>query len=301
MEQISKIPFDQIMPGNNDRTFFDANALNDLAASIKQNGLIQPITVRFFAPDPSVCFGGDRFGDMAQYQIVAGERRFRAMRILEWQEIPCIVKELTDNEASAIMLSENVSRADLDSIDEGNAYHYRVSVLGWTVAECAEKAGVSETRVHFRLKLLSLREDIQQLVRSGNFQLGYAQILADAKLDPNRQMLAFSNFRNNAKPTTGWFRTLVNEYAEQQNQAKMFDDAFLVCQPIPASAMSRNEPPSPTTCTPNIKGNDTQDTIGKLIEFWELAAQEWEKIGKPFKKQECKAAAAALLYAYSTI
>lgn len=301
MEKIRQIAYDQIVPGNNDRTFFDEQELNKLALSIKNNGLIQPITVRIFAPDPRCVFGGDFYGDMAQFQIVAGERRFRAMRILNWQEIPCIVKELTNEEASAIMLSENVSRADLDVIDEGNAYKYRISVMGWTVADCAEKAGVSEVRVQFRLKLLSLREDIQQLIRSGNFQLGYAQILADAKLDHNRQMLAFSNFRDNPKPTTGWFRSLVNEYAEQQNQSKMFDDAFLVCQEVPLSALSQVDPPSPSSCKPNVKGKDIQDTICKLIEFWETAAQEWEKMGKPFKRQECKAASSALLHAYSIL
>lgn len=301
MDTIVLIPRDQILPGNNDRTLFDAQELQALAASISENGLIQPITIRLMTADPSVCFGGDLYGDQAQYQIVAGERRFRAMCLLEWQEIPCIVKQLTDADASAIMLSENVSRSDLDPIDEANAYHLRISALGWSVAKCAEKAGVSEVRVQFRLKLLGLRPDIQQLVRFGNLQLGYAQILADARLDTNRQMMAIGNLRNTPKPTPGWFRNLVNEYAEQQNQASMFEDAFLVCQPMPASAMTKAEPPSPTTFKPTIQGRDPYETIQKLIEFWEQAALEWEKIGKPFKRQECKAASSALLHVYSII
>ncbi|MCZ2078406.1 MAG: ParB/RepB/Spo0J family partition protein [Bryobacterales bacterium] len=301
MDNITLIPWDQITPGNNDRTNFDKDKLAELADSIRDVGLVQPITVRLFAPDPRCVFGGDRWGDMAQYQIVAGERRYRAMRILEWEEIPCIVKELDDETASAVMLSENVSRADLDPIDEANAYKYRIEFMGWTVSDCAKRAGVSEVRVQFRLKLLALREDIQQLVRSGNLPLGYAQILSDARLDRNRQMMAFSNYRDNPRPTLGWFRSVVNEYAEQQNQASMFEDAFMVCQSVPASVSRPADPPSPATHTPDVRGKDAKDTILKLIEYWELAAQEWEKIGKPFKRQECKAASSALQQCYSAI
>jgi len=300
-DQIQKIPFDQIYPGNNDRTVFDEDALSELANSIKENGLIQPITVRLFAPDPGAVFGGDRFGEAAQYQIVAGERRFRALRILEVEEIPCIVKELTDSEASAIMLSENVSRDDLDPIDEANAYHHRISNLGWTVKECAEKAGVSDIRVQFRLKLLHLRDDVQDLVRSGNLQMGYARILADAKLDTNRQMLAISNLQKNPRPTTGWFRKLVNEYAEQQNQAKMFEDDFLVCQHAPIEALNFDTPPSPAVDNPEIKGETPEDTILQQIEYWKDASEGWEKLGKTFKQKECNAAVSALQYAFSSI
>ena len=300
-DKIHKIPFDQIRPGNNDRTQFDPVGIRELAKNILANGLIQPITVRLIAPDPSVVFDGDRYGDLAQYEIVAGERRFRALRLLEVEEIPSIVKELTDDEASAIMLSENVSRSDLDPVDEANAYSYRISAMGWTVKECAERAGVSEVRVQFRIKLLSLREDIQGLVRTGNFQIGYAQTLADAKLDPNRQMLAMNNFRKNPKPTTGWFRNLVNEYAVQQNQAKMFEDDFLVCQQAPAIDFNLEMPPSPRSTNPEIKGNDAKDTLQKTAAFWDTAAQEWDRLGKTFQKNECLAASSALRYVGDTV
>jgi len=291
-QKVHQIPWDQILPGNNDRTIFDKEDLQDLADNIEKNGLIQPITVR---PAPS------SLSDAAEYEIVAGERRFRAIRSLGWETVPAIVKELSDEDASAIMLSENVSRSDLDPIDEANAYLHRIERLGWTVAECAKRAGVSDVRVQYRLKLLTLREDLQHLVRTDNLKLGYAQILASANLDPNRQSLAVAALRKNPKPTTGWFRRLVSEYATQQHQAKMFEEPLWVVQEVPASQLDFSSPPTPSTVTPDLKGDTPGDTILKLIEFWNTAALEWQKLGKNFKVQECQAASLALQNAYQNI
>lgn len=293
-QTISLIPLDQIIAGNNDRTVFNQSALEDLAASIAKVGLIQPITLNLWAPDPGACFGGDRFGPAAQYQIIAGERRYRASVIAGKTTIRAIVIEVTPAEASALMLAENTGRVDLDPIDEANAYKIRIDKLGWTVDECAKAAGTSAIKVQFRLKLLTLIPEIQHLVRSGNFPLGYAAILADASLDPNRQMLAFGNYRENHKPTLGWFRSIVNQYATQQNQSSMFsDEPLLKCQEMLIETKVI-DPPHPSTTTPPVIGKKPLEIIRNQILFWQEAAKQWEGIGKPFKKQECEAAARSL-------
>lgn len=278
-----------IIPGNNDRTQFPKAELEELAASIKAHGLIQPITIRALDAE-----------DL--YQIVAGERRFRAVQLLGWATIPAIVKDLSDEEASAIMLAENVARQDLDPIDEALAYDHRITAYGWSVQDCALKAGVSEIRIRFRLKLLSLRPDVQKLIRDGHLSIGYAQILSDAGLDANRQLLAVAHLRDNAHPTPGWFRREVNALLAEQAQVSMFGDGPLfgdAC--LPVSQAQPIEPPHPATTKPPKVGHTAQEVISNQVGFWQSAADAWSEIGKPFKRQECQAAAQALQAALFTL
>lgn len=273
-----------IVAGNNDRTVFDPKALADLAQSIRENGLIQPITVR-------------PLEDTELFQVVAGERRFRACTtILGWDDIPAIVADLTDQEAAATMLAENVSRADIDAIDEANAYANRMTLYGWTVADCAKKAGASEIRIRFRLKLLRLRPDIQALIRGGNIQLGYAQILADADLDSSRQLIAVAHLRDNLKPTPGWFRHVVNQLLSQQAQGALIEDLpILTGEPIQGiAARPICEPPHPSTTKPPKNGGNIGTILENQAGFWQEADIAWGNIGKPFKRQECEAAALAI-------
>lgn len=294
-QEVTCIDMTAIIPGDNgtghqDRTSFDPIKLQDLAASIAAHGLIQPITVR-------------ELGETDLYRIVAGERRFRACELLGWQEIPAIIVDVTDSEAAALMLAENTGREDLDAIDEARAYQVRIERLGWTIADCARSAGVSEVRIQFRIKLLKLRSDLQDLIRTGNLSLGYAQILADANLDTNRQMIAICHLRDNPKPTTGWFRRIVNTLSEQQAQTSIFDEMPLwggpVAEPVVAPMVS--EPPTPATATPPTKGKTVKDVVGNQISFWQQAAEAWETMGKPFKRQECQAAAQALSFVFATL
>jgi len=182
-----------IRPGDNDRTVFDQTGLEELAASIKEHGLASPIVVRVVLP-------WDQAGNCPEcgeagrchcihYEIVAGERRFRACTsILGWTHIDANVLELSGEQASAIMLTENVSRKDLDPVDEAFAYKKRQDQYGWTPQEIARKCGVSVERITRRLKLCSVRQDILHLVRSGQFPVGHAEVLS--VLDVNRQIIA---------------------------------------------------------------------------------------------------------------
>lgn len=292
--QITLIDMSTIIPGDNgtgrqDRTKF--GSLADLAASISEHGLIQPITVR-------------PVGESDLKQIVAGERRFRACEMLGWSEIPAIVADLTSDEASAVMLAENTGRADLDPIDEGRAYQVRIERLGWTVAECARSAGVSEVRVQFRLKLLKLRTDLQDLVRSGQLALGYAQILADANLDVNRQLLATRALRDQVSPTPAWFRRICAGLLTEQAQGVMFDEMPLfggLSVEAPKTTARHADPPTPATHKPPTSGRNVKEVIENQAGFWTQAASAWDKLGKPFKRQECEAAAQALQFVFATL
>lgn len=223
--RIHQIPCRQIFAGDNDRTVFDEDGLEELAASIKDHGLAQPITVRLFAPDPMCVFGGDRFGGMAQFQIVAGERRFRAVsQVLKLETIDCIVRELNDEEASAIMLAENVGRRDLDPVDEMLAYRKRIEQQGWTIEKIAEKCGVSKKRVEKRLLLGKIRDDILYHVRRGNFPIGHAEMMS--VLDHNRQMIAARPIIEGKAVNFRQFREIVDTLFAQQSQESLFDLAL---------------------------------------------------------------------------
>jgi len=285
--EIANINLNEIIPGNNDRTRFDQAALMELADSIREHGLAQPITVRWL-PETDC------------YQIVAGERRYRAVKMLGWDAIPAIIRELDDEATSAIMLAENIARADLDPIDEARAYQSRMDAFSWSVKDIAEKAGVSTVRVQFRLKLLSLRPDLQDLVRNGDLQLGYAQILSDASLDTNRQLIALGRLRDNPSPTPTWFRRVVNELLGQQAQEALFDDGLFTIQLVETKA-EFIEPPHPSTTTPPTRGKSPKDILINQILFWSEAAAAWDKLGKPFKRQECETAAKALSLAVAVI
>lgn len=204
---IQKVATTLIEAGENDRVNFDPRDLENLAASIADQGLAQPIIVR---PRPN-----------GRFQIVAGERRFRACsEFLQWEHIDAIVKELDDEEASAIMLSENTGRADLNVIEEATAYQKRRNVLGWSVARIAQVAGVSEARVKSRLSLLDLVPEVQHLLRFGNFPIGHAEAMTC--LDNNRQRIAVRVFTESGGMPLPLFRQLVNNLFTEQSQESLF-------------------------------------------------------------------------------
>lgn len=286
--KIEQIDTTDIVPGENDRTRFDADALAELASSIADHGLLQPITVRrvddVLGPDPL-------------FQIVAGERRFRAIRdVLGWETIDAIVEDLTEEEASAMMLTENVARDDLDPIDEGLAYAKRMERYGYSVETLAMKHGISPIRVQFRIKLLGLRPDIQKLVRDGHLPLGYAQALADANLDNNRQIIAIAHLRDNPAPTPAWFRRELGQLVQEQNQATLFDLPLMIGHLDDIAPIAPPpDPPLPSTDRPDgLTGQPLSVQIAYAIEYWDKAAQAWDLLGKNFKRDECAAARDAL-------
>lgn len=211
-QRVVDVPMALIVPGDNDREAFEMVALGELAASIKAHGLAQPITLR-------------RYGDV--YQIVAGERRWRAFGLLQRATIPALVRDLDDETASALMLLENIQRAELNPMEEARAYQKRMVQFGWDVATVAAKANVPEGRVRLRLTLLDLVHEAQALVRNGQMGVKYAYVMRD--LDVNRQRIALRYLAEVDTPKLREFRQLCAELLAEQAQEAMFDmAAFMV-------------------------------------------------------------------------
>lgn len=209
LDQINNVPVKQIRAGDNDRTVFDADALHALAADIQANGLAQPITVR---PIDDATY---------QFEIVAGERRFRAVSSLGWATIPAIIREYSDEQAAAIMLSENVHRVDIDPIDEANAYQKRMEKFGWSVSETAEKSNRNAKHVAARLLLLNLVPDVQQLIRTKHISDTFGEVMAP--LDSNRQRIALAYLTGTTKPVLKEFKILCGNLLAEQANETLFD------------------------------------------------------------------------------
>lgn len=206
--EVKSILVDKIRAGNNDRHSFDAGKLAELAASILAHGLAQPITVRPI--------------DGGLFEVVAGERRLRATRdVLQHPYIDCIVRELSDEEASSIMLVENCSRVDLDPIDEALAYQERVHQFEWSCEYIADIAGVSPDLVKRRIALLDLHPDIQGLVAKRQMPVGHAEALG--RLDTNRQMIAFRLFRDSKGMTLSTLHRIAGDLLAEQSQDSLFN------------------------------------------------------------------------------
>lgn len=234
--KIVNLPCHMIRAVNNDRTVFESEGLQALADSIRENGLQMPIVVRPCEYDPAY----------ETYEIIAGERRYRAVAyFLEWGNIPAIVRNLSDEEASAVMLSENTGRKDLDPVDEAWAYHKRLHNFNWTPDKMAEKAGVTADRVRRRLKLTLVREDILRLVRVGGFPVGHAEALAD--LDHNRQIIAARPLIDGKRLNLREFRQVVDRLLAEQQQEAMFDLAALA-HPTRPQAEPRYSTPDYPIC-----------------------------------------------------
>lgn len=202
-----------IRAGDNDRKTFDQAALEELARSIQENGIAQVPTVRPL--------------DEGAFEIVCGERRFRAMtEVLGWTDIPVVVRELDDRQASAIMLAENVARADLDPLAEAQAYQKRMDRFGLTAREVADLAGVSLDRVNLRLRLLAIVPEAQHLTSIGQLPISFGPMLAG--LDPNRQRLALRAW-SDANGSLNWWEwdRLVKRLRAEQDQQGLFDLAAM--------------------------------------------------------------------------
>lgn len=145
------------------RREFDPEALAELEASIRANGLLQPITVR-------------RKGD--SYELVAGERRLRAVTNLQWKEVPAVVRDFDDQTLLVLALVENLQRSDLNAIEEARGYQRLLGEFSLTHQEVAEAVGKDRSTVTNLLRVLTLPEPIQRLVESGKLSAGHARALA---------------------------------------------------------------------------------------------------------------------------
>ncbi len=160
----NKLKIMEIEPNHDQpRKIFDEKALSELADSISQHGVLQPLVVR------PLTNGG--------YQLVAGERRWRAARIAGLSEVPVIIKELTDEETIEIAMIENLQREDLNPLEEALGYSYMMDELKITQEEAAEKVGKSRPAITNALRLLKLPDEIQEMVKNNLISAGHARAL----------------------------------------------------------------------------------------------------------------------------
>lgn len=164
MVSTSTLNINEIIPNKEQpRKTFDRTALEELADSIRQHGVLQPLLVR---PLPN-----------GAYQLVAGERRWRASRLAELKEVPVIIKELTDTEAMEIAIIENLQREDLNPIEEAEGLQTLIDKCGFTQEEVATSVGKSRPAITNALRLLKLPEDVREMTKKGDISAGHARAL----------------------------------------------------------------------------------------------------------------------------
>lgn len=171
---VTTLPLREIEPDKDQpRKEFSESALAELAASIAEHGLLQPIAVR---PAPSAA---------GRYQIIAGERRWRAARMAGLVEVPVVIREVSDEEAMELALIENLQREDLDAVEEAFGYQQLIERCGLTQEQAAQKLGRSRSAVANSLRLLNLPSEVQFLLKTGVLSAGHAK--AVLSLPPERQ------------------------------------------------------------------------------------------------------------------
>ena len=190
------------------RRHFDENAITTLADSIRQHGLIQPILVR------STGTG---------YQIVAGERRWRACRMLGMSEIPAVVKEFSDSETAQIALIENIQREDLNPIEEAAAYKELMENYDMTQEELSKAVGKSRSAIANAVRLLNMPEKVQELLRKGELSAGQAKAIAAAESE--EQMIDLAERAANGQITVRAIEKLLAQKDEEEKEEPAKADA----------------------------------------------------------------------------
>lgn len=194
------------------RKVFDKEALEELANSIREHGVLQPVIVRKLGAD---------------YQIVAGERRWRASSLAGLQEIPVIIKDLTDSSTLEIALVENIQRQDLDPLEEAEAYHRLAREHGRTQEDISKAVGKSRAAVANTMRLLKLPRQITELLAAGSLTAGHARALMTLDDDADMLKLALDAVRRRAS------------VRDTESRAKMMKrstnrSAKTIAQPTPA-------------------------------------------------------------------
>lgn len=167
-EEVVKLPLMSIIPNRfQPRTIFDDSKIEELARTIHTHGVIQPIVVRKIDND--------------QYEIIAGERRFRAMTKLEWSEVPAIVRNLSDKETASVALIENLQREELTAIEEALAYQKLLELHELTQEALAQRLGKGQSTVANKIRLLKLPDAIQESILKREISERHARALMPIK------------------------------------------------------------------------------------------------------------------------
>ena len=205
------------------RKQFDEEALAELSDSIAQHGVLQPLLVR---PMPD---GG--------YQLVAGERRWRACRMADIEEVPVVIRDLTDAQVAELALVENLQRENLNPLEEANGYKELSDKFGYTQEKISEIVGKSRPSIANALRLLNLPEDVQEMVSDGSISMGHARAilsLEDDKMKTDLAKLVIANDLS-VRETERIARNMVKE-APKKSKAKKrnpyYDEAELALSEV---------------------------------------------------------------------
>lgn len=183
-DSVLNIPINDVIPNpDQPRKQFNEEALQELALSVKEHGILQPILVEEYAP--------------SKFMIIAGERRYKAAQIAGLTVVPVLVKNFSLMQKLEVALIENVQRENLNSIEEAQAFHYLISKSGMTQEEVAKKVGKQRSTVANSLRLLQLPEDIQDEVIAGTLSAGHARAILSLVNPSDRFLLKSKIIQNN--------------------------------------------------------------------------------------------------------
>ena len=203
-DSLQEVSVDAISPNPYQaRTMWDAQGLKDLAESIKANGIIQPIVVRPVG---------------SGYQLIAGERRFRAAKLASLATIPALVRAANDEQLLELALVENIHRTDLNPIERAKAYKNYLSAFVLTQAEVAERLGEDRSVIANYLRLLDLPEELKQMLAEGRLTMGHARAILALPTDELRRKLA--NRAMAGRLSVREVERLVRRYLTDTGQAK---------------------------------------------------------------------------------
>ena len=202
---IKRIPVDEIIPNpKNPRRDFDENTLNELAASLKQFDMVQPLTV-------------SKISD-GKYQLVAGERRLRAAKLAGLKDVPAYIRQANDRELLELALLENLQREDLNAIEIGLSYKRMMDELNYTQEQVAERMGKERSTVTNYIRLLKLPPDIQLAVRNGDLSMGHARALINIDTI-DKQLYVYNEIKNRQLSVRQTEELVRNLYRSHHNAA----------------------------------------------------------------------------------
>jgi len=203
-DEIKKIPIGDIVPNQfQPRTVFDDEKIEELARTIHTHGVIQPIVLREF--------------EDGKYEIIAGERRWRAMKSLGWEEVPAIINNLSDAETASVALIENLQREELSPIEEAIAYGKLLDIHSLTQEALAQRLGKGQSTVANKLRLLKLPQEVQDALLNKTISERHARSLIPLK-DPEKQVMLLAEIIEkslNVKQTEIRVEKLLNQSAEK--------------------------------------------------------------------------------------
>ena len=255
--KVVDIKLDQIIPNRyQPRKVFNQDEIRELAHTIEEHGLLQPIVLREYEP--------------AKYEIIAGERRYRAMKMLGWETTPAILRKMTDEESASLALIENLQRAQLSSVEEAQAYRQLMDLNHLTQAALAKGMGKSQSFVANKLRLLKLITPVQTAILDHRISERHGRALLDLDEKQQRTMLMrIVNEHLTVRQTEDEVakalgRPVPSEVAKQKKLAK--EQATMTAAPTSAEAEPTKKPARKAKKKSTKKNKSTAKTNAKAAD-----------------------------------